>query len=313
MPDRMLLLKALATTAAAAAAVLLLCGWPWRAPGARRRGVGWAVGVGGAFYLGARLLGTAPKWPPREDQDRFLLLLLPAVVAVEAVAAAARRWWLAWPLRLAVAAGAARLLLHETTYLADLAGPGTSEWTTAQTWQILGGLAAALAVTWAALTPLARGPRARSVPAALAVAAAGAGATVMMSGYLTGGLLGLPLAAALAGAAVASLLLTGTEDARGALGVGLIGLFAVVVAGRFFGTLTTRHAALLLVAPLLCWPPELPFVRRAWPWLRGALAVVLVAVPVGVAVTEARERFTAASRPTDPKQPTLEDYENYRP
>src|SRR5262249_19629408 len=152
-----------------------------------------------------------------------------------------------------------------------------------------------------------------ALPLALAVAAAGAGAAVMMSCYASGGLLGLPLAAALAGAAVAAPLLPGPPDARGALGVGLVGLFALLVVGRFLGWLPTAAGARLFAAPVLCWLPQLPPLRRAWPWLRGVVAVALVAAPVAGVVMQARERIVAASRPADPKAPTLDDYRNYRP
>ncbi len=87
MPDPMVVLLALGTAAVVAAAVLLLCGWPWRGPRPGRLAAGWVVGVGAAFYLGCRVLGLWPRWPPREDLDRFLLLVLPAAVAVELLAA----------------------------------------------------------------------------------------------------------------------------------------------------------------------------------------------------------------------------------
>jgi hypothetical protein len=264
------------------------------------------------FFVGCcRLLGRWPHWPPREDQDRLLLLVLPAVIVVEL--AAAIPWlprWLAWLLRLAVAAGTARILLDNTSYVADLAGPGTREWSAAQTWLNLGGLAAALAALWALLALLARRAPVRSIPLALALTTVGAAVIIMYSGYSSGGQLGFPLAGALAGVTVASLALSGTPEVRGALGVGIVGLFALLVIGCFFGKLTPTHAALLFFGPLLCWLPELPYVRRLRPWLRGLAGVILTAVPVAVTLVLAQQQFIKDSAQISPSspEPSVQDY-----
>jgi hypothetical protein len=314
VPDPLAVLEVLAATAAAAAAVLLLCGLPWRAPHPGRLAAGWVLGVGAGFYLGCRLLGPWPDWPPREDQARLLYLLFPAALGVELLAAfLGRLRWLAWPLRLLVAAGAGRVLLHDTTFLTDAAGTGAPEWTPAQAWLTLGGMAAVLAAVWALLAWRARRGPGFSVVLALALTCAGAAVTVMLSGYATGGQLGLPLAAALAGAAVASLALSGRPGVTAALGPGVVGLFAVVVIGHFFGELTWPHAALLFFAPLLCWLTELPYLRRLGPRLRGLLQVVMVAVPVAVAVVQARQKFAEDSRPSPgaSEEPSLQDYMDF--
>src|SRR5258708_2074491 len=222
MPDRMSILQALAAATLIAAAFVLIFGWPWRwprvvrtpaGPGAlsaavqsliwwRRAASPWAaaggvLGVGLGYYAGVWLLGLRPHWPPREDQDRLLFILFPAVIAVEIVAAFAGRFrWLAWLPRLGVAATAAPVLLYGSTYLTDLAGPGTREWTPAQTWLILGGLATALACVWALLALLMGRAPGRSAPLPVAVASAGAAITIMLSGYASGGQPGLALAAA---------------------------------------------------------------------------------------------------------------------
>ena len=59
---------------------------------------------------------------------------------------------------------AAPVLLYNTSYLAELAGPGSREWTPAQAGIILAGLAAALTGAWAALALLATRSPVRSVP-----------------------------------------------------------------------------------------------------------------------------------------------------
>jgi hypothetical protein len=313
VPEPSAVLGALLAAAGLAAGGVLLAGLPWRAPRPAPASAGWVLGVGAGLLLGCWLLGQWPRWPPREDQDRFLLLVLPAAALAELVAgfpAVPRR--LAWGLRLAVAAGAGGVLLHHTVYLDDLAGPGSREWTPAQGWLVLGALAAALAGSWALLGALADRAPGRWAPLVLAVSCAGAGVAVMSSGYATGGLLGLLLAAAFAGAAAGSLVPAGPPRVRGALGLGVVALFGLLVLGRFFGELSTTRAAVLFGAPLLCWLPELPPVRRLKPWQRGLVRVALVIVPVAAVVAQARETSPDRSAPpAGASEPSIQDYRDY--
>jgi hypothetical protein len=136
----------------------------------------------------------------------------------------------------------------------------------------------------------------------------------MLSGYASGGQLGLPLAAALAGAAAASLVLRDTAGLSAALGPAVVGLFSLLVIGHFFGELTTSHALLLGLAPLLCWLPEVPLVRRAPAWLRGLARLALVAVPLGVALVQAQQQFvqnSAATSTQEAGEPSLQDYMDF--
>jgi hypothetical protein len=312
MPDPTLILQALAVAAVAAGLAVLVFGFPWRSPRPARATIGWVVGVGGAFYLGCRLLGLWPSWPPRDGAHRLLVLVLPAVILVELLAARPSvPRWVPWALRLAIAAAAAPVLLYNTTYLA---GTGTPEWSSSDAVLILGSLAAALAAVWGLLGLLLRRAPGRSVPLALSVACAAAGVAVMLSGDLTDGQLGLPLAAALAGAAAASLVIRGAPGVSGALGVGVVGLFSLLVIGRFFAELTTTHAVTLGLAPLLCWLPELPYVRRVSPWARGLARLALVATPLALVVVQAKQQFDENSgSPTTPAagEPTLQDYMDF--
>ncbi len=276
-------LEALGIAAVLAAVVLLLWGWFWRGSGVA---AGWTLGVGLGFYVGCWLLQRRPHWPPREDQDRFLILLMPAVFGVELLAAfpsVSRR--LVWPLRLAIAAGTARLLLHGSTYLTDSASP--DQWSPSEAALILGGSAVALAAEWVLLALLARRAPGRSLPLALALTCAGAAVTVMLSGYLTGGQLALPLSASLAGCILASFLLYRPPHSDGWLGPAIVGLFGVLVVGRFFANLSTAHALMLFFAPLLAWIPELPYLCRMRASLHGLTRVTLVVIPVAVATFRA--------------------------
>ena len=128
----------------------------------------------------------------------------------------------------------------------------------------------------------------------------------MLSSYYRAGLLGLGLTGAIAGALVASCIATWTTIAplarpqspqSGSLGMSVIGIYAVVLMGRFFGTLSTGLAACLLLAPLLAWIVELPSLHKLRPGLRGAGRLACIAVPLVVVVMVAQRRFTVAAAP----------------
>ncbi len=160
MPEPLLLVKAVALAAGLAGMVQLLAWWSLGAFGVAvlpkvprlqqtRIAVGGALGVGIGFVAGARALGQWPHWPPIEDRDRFLTLLLPAAILVECLASLPRvRPWLAWGMRLVLSAVSAPILLYGTTYLAELTGPGSREWSDRQMATWLTGMAAALTILW---------------------------------------------------------------------------------------------------------------------------------------------------------------------
>jgi len=309
MPDLLTLIIALAAAGFTAALLLALGHLPWRQPA--RVAVGWVLGVALGFALGCALLGIRPHWPPREDQDRLLLLLLPAVVVVELAALAPLPRWQAWALRALVALAAGRVLLHGTSYITDLTGPGSSAWTPAQTALTLGGLALALLAVWAALAVLAARPAGRSLPLMLALACGAAAVTVMLSGYASGGQLGLPLAAALAGAALAAFCLPASA-ADLPIGFGVVGLFGLLFIGRYFGTLTPANATLLGLTPLLGWLAELPLIVRIPLRWRTALPVPLDALLLTAAVSQARQQYAAAAGPAPAgREASIDDYRNY--
>jgi hypothetical protein len=317
MPDPILILEALALAAASASTAVLLARWPWRNSPPKRTAVAALAGVLFGIYLGCWWLGLLPNWPPREDQDRFLLVLLPAVVIMESAAVLIERLrWTTWALRLLIAALAARILLHGSVYVSDAVDAESHEWTQAQTWFILGGLGAALACSWLLLSLLVQKSQAPSISFAVAIACGAVSIANMLSGYATGGQIGLPLAAALGGASVASLGLANRLLQQGLLGIGLVGLFGMVIIGRFFGQLTTVNAVLLFTAPLLCGTLEMPVFRRLGPRLHGIAKIGLTAVPAGIALFLAYQQFQQNSSPTSTTdsnlpQPTIEDYLNF--
>jgi hypothetical protein len=315
MPDPIELLKAMGMAAATAAAMLGIFGWPWRKGRLTWVDAGWALGVPAGFFLGCWAIGIRPHWPPREDLDRLLALLIPAALAVELIAAIPKvPRWLIWPLRLVIVAGGARVLLHGSGYITDLAGPATSEWSPAQTWMIFSGLAAIEAAVWVCLDLLARRAPGSSVPLSLAIVIAGSAVTVMLSGYSTGGQVGLPLTAALVGSTIAVALLPRSVPKTAQLGVPIVGLFSLLVIGRFFGQLTTAHAILLVLAPLMGWVPELIYPRRLPSWARGLMRLVLVGSLVAAVLVHAQRKFDhdfQSPSGSGSKEPSFEDYMNF--
>jgi hypothetical protein len=275
------------------------------------------------LFAGIWWFGVRPHWPPGEDQDRLLLVLFPAIILAEVIAAIIfsipseenrhKLQWLAWLPRLALAALASRILLHDTSYLKDLSGPGSRQWTPEQTWIILGSLTAVLIGVWFLLARLTQREPGRTVPFTVAIACAGTAVVMMMSGYASGGPLAMPLAGAVVGIVVTSLVLKGDVNLTGVLGVAVVGLFGLLVIGHFFGELTWTNAALLFFAPLLGWLAEFPLVRRINPRIRASLGVVLTAIPVAIALALAQQKFIENSAPPSPdsQEPTLEDYMNF--
>jgi hypothetical protein len=97
----------------------------------------------------------------------------------------------------------------------------------------------------------------------------------------------LPLSASLAGCTAASLFLYRPPRSDGWLGPGIVGLFGVLVVGRFFSNLSTIHALVLFFAPLLGWVPELPYLCRIRRAVRGLVRLTFIAIPVLVAALRA--------------------------
>jgi hypothetical protein len=303
MLDIVLLAKVVLVGVLTAAAIMWLAAWgvprPWR----QHAGWAWAIGAGVLVASGAT--DQWPHWPALEDRARFLTLVVPLTLVIETLAAAMRSGRMAWIVRLGLTAVVAPILLRNSVYLADLNGLNSAEWSTSKATIALSGLAAILALMWAMLSGLQSRTSTPAVLWVLVLDALATGITVMLSGYYRGGLLGLGLAGSLAGATLASYFFPLQSRARGSLGMSVIGIFSVVIVGRFFGSLSTGLAVCLLFAPLLAWIVELPRLRSFPPDWRGALQVVCVAIPLSVVVIVAQRKFTAAStarsRPSEPR------------
>jgi len=310
MPDPTLILNATAAAGIVAAVVMLLLGvWPARKaaagpPEAPLRRSPFAtlaevLAVGGGMGIGCWWLGVLPKLPPVEDQDRLLLVLLPAAGIVEILAVVLqRRPWFGRILRLLLALPIPFLLLFGSGWIPSTWTPGgdpsaPSTWTPQEAQRNLLGLGVLLAAVWGLLIWAAQRAGGFVVPAAIGLISAAAGVTIMLSGYASGGMTGLPFASVAAGVLLVCLLFARRHSMTGLVGVGTVLLFGLLMAGRFFGELTTTNFALLIAAPVLCGLIALPPVRNLKPPVRFIVVLVACLLPAAAAVGLAHHSFAA--------------------
>lgn len=294
MPEPLLYVKAMAAAAGASAVVLLVAVWGRRFVGTVPAHVSTVLALGIGQAVGYCMLRGGVRWPPVNGLDRYFTIVLPAIVVVELVAGIERvPRWLAWALRLCLAASVTRVLLHGSVYL----GGPASEWAIWQTAMLLTFGAAVLAALWASLAwPAKRSPGA-SLPLALALSIYGAGVAIMLAGYIAGGAACFPVAAALVVVIVAACCRNDLLDPQAAVAMGTVGLFSLVLVGRFFGALTTGTALVLLAAPLCCWVTELPLVRRQKPWIVVTIRLALVSIVLIAVLIVAKLEFNRTMGP----------------
>jgi len=302
MPEPLLYMQATGTTAIVSAIIVLTMAGVRRPASSTRLHVTAAVAMGIGLVAGYYVLALGLAWPPANGLDRLLTLVLPLALVIELVAAFPRTpRWLAWGLRLSLAAVTPRIILHGSVYL----GASNDEWMLT-----LAGApcAAVLASVWGLLAWLAHRRPGVSTPMAKGMATPSAGLTIMMAGYIKGGAASLPLTTALVVTCLGLGLVTrnirqpdsshpATQESRPAnfapaiLGIGVVGLFGLLFIGRFFGRISNGDAVTILLAPLLCWVTEIRFLRERRPWLVGTLRLILVAIPLTLVLARAKRDF----------------------
>ncbi len=314
MPDPVRLVAALGAAALVAALVLAVCRH-------RAAAAGRLLGVALGLSAGCAVLRLRLHWPPREDLDRLLLVVLPFALLTELLASAPRvPRWLVRALRLLVAAGTARVLLDGTAYISAVVGVDERLWSAGEVWLVLGSVALGLGGLWWALAALSRRAAGALLLWSLAVACGGAGLTVMLTGYMTGGIVGLIFAAVLVGTALAGWAFAGRTRAdstlvpappvAGLVGLGSVLLVGLLVSGHFFAELSTVQSWALGAAPLAAWLPEL-LPGKVSPAVRGWLRVAAVAVVVAAVLVGAGRKFAADSGAAPGPDSGVEDYYFY--
>lgn len=294
MPDPVLYLKSMGVAAIVSAIVVLAMAMLRRTVSSTWLNSASVLAMGLGLALGCNFLEMRWTWPPVKGLDRLLMIVMPMALGIELIAGLQKLpQWVAWFLRLSLAAVAPRILLHGSVHLAGSGGDWT-RWEGNFALLICGAL---LAFTWGLLGWLSQRSGGISIPIAVSLTTQCAGLTVMLAGYLKGGATAFPLAATIISTAIATKLVTmrsGTSEKLGLaaiIGVGVIGLFGVLMIGRFFGRLSTGSAVVLMLAPVLCWATELPFLRGRKSRLVGSLRLVLVSIPLVVVLAFAKRDF----------------------
>jgi hypothetical protein len=305
MPDPVLFLKAVLAAAAVSGLWAFVCLW-WRRPaGPVRTALASLGGILLGTVVGCLVFKIKPHWPPTAALDRFLTLILPLTLAVELIASIPRvpRWG-ARLLRVGLAAVAGRILLHGSSYLAG----SSADWTMTQIALALGAAAGLLLLEWSLLLRLLNRAPGLSIPASTVATVTAGGLALMLSGYLTGGQVALPIAGSLAAVTLATRIGNARGQSAEVIGVGVVSLFGILILGRFFGELTTARALAIFLAPLLAWSGELPFIRRRKPWQIALVRIGLVAIPLAAVLFLAQRDFAAKSAATG-----ADEYEMYQP
>jgi len=270
------------------ACVALGGGWLGR-PAASWRVVASGIGaVGAGLASGYLLLGFGWVWPPAKALDRLLELILPAALVIEFAAGMPRiSPQLAWGLRIGLAAATSPVLLYGSVYLRQ----ELPEWNTLATPTTLLACGVLLALYWLLLVWLAQRRSGVSIAIAISMATQCAGATIMLAGYIKGGMAAGPLAVTIATTAIVANLTRNRAATQSILGVGILGLFGLLFIGRFYGGLRTPAALLTFLTPLLCWVTEIRAVRDWKDWQLSALRLTLITLALALLLALAKRDF----------------------
>ena len=294
MPDPLLYLKAMGAAAIVSATIVLMMVLARRHASTTWLNSVCVLGIGLGLVVGYGVVSLRLAWPPVNGLDRFLTITVPLVLGIELIAGIQNvPRWVAWLLRMSLAATIPRILLHGSVYLSDSA----EGWTRSQTGAVLVVCGALLAGVWSLLSWLSQRSLGTSISLALCLPILCAGLTVMMAGYIKGGVAAFPLVATLVATTIGARLMAKRSialanfRAPAIVGVGVVGLFGLLFVGHFFGRLSTGSALVMLHSPLLCWVAEMPRLRHRKPWLVGSLRLVLVAIPLLVVLAAAKRDF----------------------
>lgn len=294
MPDPLQSLKAMGAAAIVSTMIVLAMVTVRRQASTTWLNLSCVLGIGLGLVVGYGVVSLRLAWPPVNGLDRLLTITVPLALGIELIAGFQNvpRWG-AWLLRLILAATIPRILLHGSVYLSD-SPEGWTPWQTGMSLAVCGAL---LAGVWSLLSWLSQRSPGTSIPLAICLPILCAGLTVMMAGYIKGGVAAFPLVATLVATAIGARLMAKRSvalanfRAPAIVGAGVVGLFGLLFLGRFFGRLSTGYALAMLLTPLLCWVSEMPRLRRRKPWLVGSFRLVLVAIPLLVVLAAAKRDF----------------------
>ena len=274
--DRLHVVVAPVVVAAAIAGVGRWRKWAWAMP----------LAAGAGFMTGFALVGV-PKLPPRDGTDWLFWLAIPVTLLGVLDALVGKRWgWV-----LGAAAGGVGLVV-----LLPLVPGALSTGEVARV-AVLLAVAGAVGALCAHVAEPAGGPPA--VVAGLCVALGGAAVVVMSSHLFVVGLYGIAASAALGPVAV----LTAKLPAGRSVAIVAVSLLAGLLAGgRYYpdpGVSVLNFSVLIAAPALLLLAAAVPGNKA---WVRGVIAVLAVAVAVGVvtAPTALAAKRAAEATENDP-------------
>jgi hypothetical protein len=257
-----------------AAVTVAAAGWAFRCVGVAGSGPAAVALALGAGEIAAHGVNAMPAFPPVEVTDRIPWLVLAALLLGICESIRPSPGWARWENRMLL------ILLAMGLILGPVLGatwPSRSD----LAWQ--GGLVVLLLVVWASLEVLAARRSTAVLGPSLLVVAASAGASLLVSGSLVLGQLGLGLASTLAAVWVLSWWLPDRSMSRGGVPVLVASYAALLIEGHVYSALPLASAVLLAVAPLTAWAGFVGLSRLA-PWQGALLGAAATLVPAGVAL-----------------------------
>ncbi len=306
MPEPLLSLKSMSAAAIVSVLIVLAMAWRRKPANSIRLNAACVFAMGLGLAVGYDLLIMRWTWPPAKGLDRFSMIVVPVALGIELIAGFQNvPRWVAWLLRTSLAATIPRILLHGSVYLSD-SPEGWTRWQAGAALLVCGAL---LAGVWGLLSWLSQRSPGISIPLAICLPILCAGLTVMMAGYIKGGVAAFPLVATLVATTIGARLMAKRSVALhnflapAIVGVGVVGLFGLLFLGHFFGRLSTGSALAMLLSPLLCWGTEMPRLRHKQPWIVGSLRLVLVTIPLLVVLAAAKREFDQKMAPLLGKVP----------
>jgi hypothetical protein len=258
----------------AAAVTLAAAEWAGRRLGLSGGGQAAVALALGAGAVAAQLGNAPPAFPPVEVTDRIPWLVLAAVLLGLCESLRPSPGWARWENRLLLAVLTIGLIL----------GPVLGEsWPTRHDLTRQGGLVLVLLVAWGNLEALADRRSTSLLGPSLLVAASSAGATLLLSGSMVLGQLGLGLASAVAAVWVLSLWWP-LFLSRGGIPVLVAAYGALLIEGHIYAGLPAASAYLLAAAPLAAWVGLVGPARRLAAWQAALLSAIATLVPAVVAL-----------------------------
>lgn len=235
------------------------------------------------------LLGKAPPWRSTDlgHTDAVQRVILAAAPLALAAALLAGRRWPAWPRAVLAGVGPAAVVYW---MVAAYPGPALDAWPAR-----LAAPAALSLIVWLLIEPLAaRHPTGVAAPGVCGCLAAGVGLLNLFSAATVPGWVAVAVGGVIAGAFGVALTGRGPSFAGGPVAVVVALLVCAVMAHRIGGgEIGLWQWLALAAAPALAWAVEIRPMRNWRPWLREAVRMALVTVPIVAAVVPAHRDFVA--------------------